>query len=96
MDLTFDYLMKTTQEVKRRQLAILNRIWPSDSKSDDTMSFSRIHVSPKSPLSGPRDTPFGSGIHHKASREIDVPDNIMVEIGVGQETCIWDKDMDQI
>ena len=45
------------------------------------------------------DTHFGSGIHHKASRENDVRendvrDNVMVRIRVGRETCIRDKDMD--
>ena len=48
----------------------------------------------KSPLSGPRDPSFGSGIHHKTSRENDIMDNVMVGIGVGQKTCICDKDMD--
>ena len=48
----------------------------------------------KSPRSGPRETPLGSGIHHKASRENDVQGNVMIRIGVGQETCIRDKDMD--
>ena len=48
----------------------------------------------KSPQTRPRDTPFGSGIHHKASQENDVPGNVMVGIGVGRKTCIRDKDMD--
>ena len=48
----------------------------------------------KSPRSGPWDTTWGSGIHHKASRENDIWDNVMVGIGVGWETCIRDKDMD--
>ena len=49
----------------------------------------------KFPQSRPQDTPFGSGIHHKASRENDVKDNVMVRIGVGWETYIRDKDMDR-
>ena len=48
----------------------------------------------KFPQSRPQDTPFGSGIHYKASRENDVRDNVMAGIGVGRETCIRDKDMD--
>ena len=48
----------------------------------------------KSPRSELRDTPFGSGIHHKASRENDVRDNVMVGNGVCLETCIRDKDLD--
>ena len=48
----------------------------------------------ESPPSMPRDTPLGSGIHHKASRENDVRDNVMIGIGVGRETCIRDKDID--
>ena len=46
------------------------------------------------PRSGPWDTPFWSGIHHKASRENNLRDNVMVGIGVGWVTCIRDKDMD--
>ena len=48
----------------------------------------------KSPWSRLQDTPFGSGIHHMASRENDVQDNVMVGNGVGLEKCIRDKDMD--
>ena len=62
------------------------------------MTLSRTAISrvdyTKSPRSGPRDTVFKSEIHHKASRENDVRDNVMVGIGVGRETCIRDKDMD--
>ena len=36
----------------------------------------------------------GSGIHHMASREKNVRDNVVVGIVVGGETCIRDKDMD--
>ena len=62
------------------------------------MTLSRTAISrmdyTKSPRYGSRDTPFGSGIHHKASQENDVWDNVMVGIDVGRETCIRDKDMD--
>ena len=56
------------------------------------MTLSRMAISrmddTKSPWSGPWDTPFGSGIHPKASLENDVQDIVMVGIDVGWETCV--------
>ena len=64
------------------------------------MTLSRTAISlmdnTKSPWSGPRNPSGVESIHHKASRENDVPHNVMVGIGIGWETYIRDKDMDPI
>ena len=71
----------------------LNTIIPTMTLSQTAISQMDYTTSPRS---GPQETPFGSGIHHKASRESDVLDNFIVQIGVGQETCIQDKDIDPL
>ena len=72
----------------RQYVFFLNTCFPNTPIPTMTLSQTAISLMDytKSPQSGPRDTPFESEIHHKAGRENDVRDNVMVGIGVSWET----------